>query len=102
MKFLSIALLLLLITGCSMFGIQFGTHRTVAIEKPPYRVVLSGDIKESDYKAAKTILDRLSHKRYRNHKFEPIKIEVYGSQATTKTDSLTLDVIKSQDKNKGE
>ena len=100
MKYIITAGLLLLVTGCSMFGIEFGTHRTVAIEKPPYRVILSGDIKDSDYKAAKVILDRLSHKRYRNHKFEPIKVEVYGTQATKHID--LLDVDKSQETKEGE
>ena len=100
MKYLIIGMILLLITGCSMFGIEFGTHRTLTVEKSPYRVTLSGDVQKDDYKAAKAILQFLSHKRYRNHKFEPIKVEVYGSQSTKHID--LLDVDKSQETKEGE
>ena len=73
---------LLIATGCSFFGIELGVHRTLTVEKKPYRIVMSGDIQENDKKYVKEVLQFLKDRKFKETKMEAIKIEVYGTQST--------------------
>jgi len=91
---------LLITTGCSFFGVELGVHRTITVEKKPYRVVMSGDIQKNDKVYVKEVLQFLRDKKFKETKMEAIKIEVYGSQSTKHID--LLDVDKSQETKEGE
>ena len=79
---LFVLLIALTVSGCSAFGIEFGTHRTVAIEKSPYRIVISGDIQEKDKPFVKDMLLFLEQQKYRDHNFTAIKVQVTGAETT--------------------
>jgi len=77
-----ILMTLLIATGCSFFGIELGVHRTITVEKKPYRVVMSGDIQKNDKVYVREVLQFLRDKKFKETKMEAIKIEVYGTQST--------------------
>ena len=79
---LFVLLIALTVSGCSAFGIEFGTHRTIVVEKPPYRMVISGDIEQSDYDQANKMLDKLRKEQYIDHNFTATSVRVIGSQQT--------------------
>jgi hypothetical protein len=76
---------IILLNGCAFMGIEFGTHRTISVEKSPIRVVLSGDITHEDYVFAHDMVDVLSKLRYRDHNFTSVEIHVSGHHTTQHT-----------------
>ena len=75
--------------GCAIWGIEFGVHRTVMVEKAPYRVVVSGDIQPEDYAETKRLLDFLHNQKYRDRNFTDVTVAVNGSQNTSHTNYYT-------------
>jgi len=75
--------LVYLVSGCSVGTIEFGTHRTISVEKKPYRITLSGDIKPEDYNMTAQFLEFLEQQKFRDTNLTDVKIEVHGSQNTT-------------------
>ena len=75
--------LLYLISGCSVGTAELGTHRTISVEKKPYRITLSGDIKPEDYNMTVQFLEFLAQQKFRDTNLTDVKIEVHGSQNTT-------------------
>ena len=52
----------LLLQGCSFYGINFEDKRTITIQKAPYMITVSGDIEIYDYVFVDKVLTRLNKK----------------------------------------
>ena len=71
----------ILLVGCGGFGIDLTEQRTYAITKPPYQIIVSGDLTEKDKEAVKSLIDQLSKYPYQDYKFnENITVHVIGSE----------------------
>ena len=76
-----IIFIILILQGCSTFGVDLAQTRTYAITKPPFQIVVSGDLSEEDKKSVRQIIDDLSKTDYKDYKFnEKIIVTVIGSE----------------------
>ncbi len=82
---LGIIVLVLLLSGCGGLGMDFTDQRTYAITKPPYQIVVSGDLTNADKKAIAELIKQLALTPYQEYKFnEKITISVIGSETQIK------------------
>ena len=80
----------LLFSGCAFMGIDMTEDRTITIVKSPYLINASGDLEVSDKLFIKDVLKELEKTRYIKHKFEPVIINVSGSESEDKVFNTTL------------
>ncbi len=74
-------LAILIISGCSAPGLDFTEQRTIAITKPPYQIIISGDLKGADKKAINELVHQLSKYKFEDYTFnENIIVSVSGTE----------------------
>ncbi len=74
-------LAIFIISGCSAPGMDFTEPRTIAITKPPYQIIISGDLKGADKKAITDLVHQLSKYNFEEYTFnEKIMVSVSGSE----------------------
>jgi hypothetical protein len=78
---LSFIVLVLLFPGCSAPGLDLTEKRTFVITKPPYQILVSGDLTEKDQISIRNIILDLSLTDFQDYKFnEKIIVTVLGSE----------------------
>ncbi len=82
-------LAIVIISGCSAPGLDFTEQRTIAITKPPYQIIISGDLKGSDKKVINDLVHQLSKYTFENYIFnENIIVSVSGTE-TMRIEEIT-------------
>ena len=80
--YLAIGFLIIILSGCSFLGADLAQTRTYAITKPPFQIVVSGDLTEKDKTAVRQIIGDLSRTKYQDYKFnDKIQVTVIGSES---------------------
>ncbi len=77
------------LNGCSMMGLDLTENRTMAISKPPYTIVLEGDLRHKDLRVAKDIMRFLSKQEFQGITNSEFKVIVNDQTAVNKSDIIT-------------
>jgi len=75
---------ILLLNGCAGLGVDLSDDRTIVIQKSPYLVIASGDLEQHDYDGIREILSDLDLQPFCSFDFEPIIVNVNGSETEIK------------------
>ena len=77
------------LNGCSAVGVDLTQSRTYAITKPPFQIIVSGDLSTDDKIAVRQIISDLSKTDYKDYKFnERIIVTVIGSETNIENVNL--------------
>jgi len=80
--------IIIYLSGCSALGIDLSEDRTIAIQKSPYLIVISGDLKREDQIFINSTIRQLANEKYIDHNFTAIKVGVIGSETEIKSISI--------------
>ena len=71
-------------TGCSGLGLDFTDERTIAITRPPFQIVVSGDLTNADKEVMIDVIKILDATEFKDYDFnEKISVVVSGSEIIT-------------------
>ena len=81
MKYLTLAVVALLLVGCSFMGFH-PSSKTIVVTKSPVKVVMSGELDTDDYAHARNMVALLSDTTFMDYNFTDTTVSVSGSETT--------------------